>query len=333
MTEPGLSTRALARRDFLRGALALSAGGAAFYAIGCGGGDDDDPDGESTPSATMASGTPAAGGVQPVLITSEFVLNEPNRFLVGLIGPDGTLVEEAAVNLRFFKIGADGQTGQLRREGQATFLKLEVEGAHAHDGSGGEIAEQDEVSFYGAITPFDEAGKWGVEVNVVPKEEGAEPARLQVPFDVHETFVSVANGAPAPASVNDTAANTPNTDSLCTRDPQCDLHDLVIADVVGKGRPVVVQFSTPAFCETRFCGPVLEVLLEQVPAYRDRIDFVHIEVWQDFQAKVPRPAIGEWGMESEPFTFFVRADGTVMSRLEAIFTPEELTIELDKLLA
>jgi hypothetical protein len=99
--------------------------------------------------------------------------------------------------------------------------------------------------------------------------------------------------------------------------------------VLGKGRPLVVQFSTPAFCETRFCGPVLEVLLQEVPAYEDRIDFVHIEVWQDFQLQQYREAMREWGLPSEPYTFFMGADGRVVARLEAIFSEEELRQALD----
>jgi hypothetical protein len=107
----------------------------------------------------------------------------------------------------------------------------------------------------------------------------------------------------------------------------------VIADVLGKGRPLVVQFSTPAFCETRFCGPVLEVLLAQEPAYRDRVDFIHIEVWQDFQSRTYRPAMLEWALPGEPYTFFMAGDGGVVGKFEAIFTDEELASALEQLAA
>lgn len=128
-----------------------------------------------------------------------------------------------------------------------------------------------------------------------------------------------------PASRNDTAASNPDTTSLCSRDTACPLHDKVIADVLGKGRPLVVQFSTPAFCETRFCGPVLEVLLTQVPAYQDRVDFVHVEVWKDRQTNEYRQAMREWNLQSEPYTFFMDSAGKVVGKLEAIFSEEELT--------
>ena len=92
-----------------------------------------------------------------------------------------------------------------------------------------------------------------------------------------------------------------------------------------------MQFSTPAFCQTRFCGPVLEVLLQQVPAYEDRVDFIHIEVWQDHQLQKYRPAVQEWHLPGEPYTFFMNKDGIVVGRLESIFTEEELASALDQL--
>jgi hypothetical protein len=330
--EPAVFTRAIGRRAFLRTTAALSAGGAAAWALACSGSGGGDATSTPETSPTFELATPSPGGIQPRRLTSEFVVNEPNRFLIGLLGPDGRLVEEAGVNLRFYKIGADNTTGTFRRSGDATFLKLSVPGAHAHDSTGDDLANDSEVSFYGAVTPFEEAGPWGVELTITPKAGGTK-TQLQLPFDVLAAYKTPANGAQAPASVNDTVQTTTDPANLCSRDPQCPLHDKVIADLVGKGRPLVVQFSTPAFCETRFCGPVLEVLLEQVPAYQDRIDFVHIEVWQDYQLKKLRPAIGDWKLESEPYTFFVKGDGTVASRLEAIFTSAELKQELDKLVA
>ncbi|MEX2226825.1 MAG: hypothetical protein WEB52_10300 [Dehalococcoidia bacterium] len=329
-----LIRRALSRRAFVRGAFAATAGGAALYAIGCGGGDDD-----PSPTATSASErspspmtTPGGeGDIRPVLLTSEFVAAQNNRFAVGLL-QDARLVKDAAVHARFFKIGADGQTGEFRGEGDLRFVELNVEGAHAHDSTTGEQLSGDEVSFYVANTPFDDAGAWGVELAVAP-EGGAPPVTVQVPFEVLAEPKSPAVGSVPPASQNDTGATNPNSESLCSRDPICPLHDKVIADVLGKGRPLVVQFSTPAFCESRFCGPVLEVLLDQMPAHQDRVDFIHIEVWKDFQLKTYREAGVEWNLPTEPYTFLMNGEGAVVGKIEAVFTEEELTNALDQLAA
>jgi hypothetical protein len=264
-------------------------------------------------------------------LTSEFVAGENNRFAVGLL-QGAKLVKDAGVHARFFKIGEDGETGEFRGEGDLRFVELNVEGAHAHDSSTGEAFSDDQVSFYVANTPFDAAGAWGVELAVTP-QGGASPVSVQVPFDVLSESKSPALGSVPPASQNDTAATNPNSESLCSRDPVCPLHDKVIADVLGKGRPLVVQFSTPAFCESRFCGPVLEVLLTQMPDYQDKVDFIHIEVWQDFQLKKYREANIEWNLPTEPYTFLMNGDGEVVGKIEAVFTEEELKNALDQLAA
>lgn len=329
---PWISARPLGRRAFLRATAAASAGGAALYLAGCGSSDGGSSD--AGPPAAVATNTavaPAPGGIRPVLLTREFVVNEDNRFLIGLQDGDGKLVKDATVHLRFFKIGAGGRTGSLRAEGDMQYLELNVSGAHTHDGTEGNAVTEDSVSFYAATTPFEEAGAWGVEVAVKP--QAAPSSTVQLPIVVLGEPETPSDGTLPPASQNDTAATNTNAESLCSRDPICGLHDKVIGDVLGKGRPLVVQFSTPAYCQTRFCGPVLEVLLAQVPAYQDRVDFVHIEVFKDFQLQQYRQAVDEWNLPGEPYTFFMGADGTVRGRLEAIFTTGELAQKLDELVA
>jgi hypothetical protein len=320
------------RRAFL-GAMAASAGGAALLAAGCG-----SSGGSKTPAAATAS--PAGGatevstsnpsGITPALLTSDFVANENNRFAVGLIDSQRRLVKNAKVHLRFFTLGADGKTGALRGEGDADFFELNVAGAHAHDTSPAGADTSDAVSFYVVNTPFDVAGKWGVEVAVTPND-GSQPVKIQQTFAVKDKSDTPGIGTIPPASQNDTTATTTDAKSLCSRVPPCPLHDKVIGDVLGKGRPLVVQFSTPAYCQTRFCGPVLEVLLTQVPKYQVRVDFVHIEVWQDILLQKYRPAMLEWKLATEPYTFFMAKDGRVVGKYEAIFSDEELTSALEQL--
>jgi hypothetical protein len=331
--DPGSSVeRALSRRAFL-GAMAASAGGAALLAAGCGSSGGSKTPASWTPSPSFgATPVPSAnsGGITPALLTSDFVANQDNRFSVGLINSQRKLVKDAKVHLRFFTMSADGQTGTLRGEGDADYFELNVPGAHAHDTSPQGAAVDDSVSFYVVNTPFDVAGKWGVEVDVTPND-GSQPVTIQQQFTVKEKSDTPGIGTIPPASQNDTTATIPPPKSLCSRIPPCPLHDKVIADVLGKGRPLVVQFSTPAYCQTRFCGPVLEVLLTQVPAYQDRVDFVHIEVWQDILLQKYRPAMLEWKLATEPYTFFMAKDGRVVGKYEAIFSDEELTSALEQL--
>ncbi len=317
-------SRRLGRRDFLRGAIALSGTGAAVVAFGCGGGDASDATVTTSPGSPTAEATSSVVKVKPVMLTSEYVVGQQNRFLIGLLDDDNDFLRDATVALKFYTVNADGQSGKLRGEGEARYTELELP-ADASD-AGTQLGEK--IGFYDAVAPFDISGQWAVEIAATPK--GApSPTIVQAPFEVYDAFRIPAPGTVPPASQNDTAATNADSASLCSRIPVCPLHDKVIADVLGKGRPLVVQFSTPAFCETRFCGPVLDVLLEQVPAYQDRVDFVHIEVWQDFQLKQYRAATQEWKLPTEPLTFFINADGTIAAFLESVFTVAELASALD----
>ncbi len=321
--------RTINRRRFLRGAVWLSAGSAAYYALGCS--SDSDSRAIPTNSAASPSAVVNSGEVTPMLLTGEFIAGQNNRFAVGLLDDQNNLVRNATVNARFFKLGADGSTGTLRGEGALIYEELNIPELHGHDSSGAQDAGEDFVGFYVANTPFDEAGKWGVEIIAVPK--GAAEVKIQAPFDVLAQSKSPGIGTVPPASNNETTPSAPADESLCSRDPVCPLHDMVIADKLGKGRPLVVQFSTPAFCETRFCGPVLEALIQEAPGYQDRVDFIHIEVWKDFQAQQYREAVTEWNLPGEPYTFFMDGSGKVVGRLEAIFSEEELRSALDQLVA
>ncbi len=326
----------LDRRGFLRSSLAASAGGA-LLAAGCGSGGGKtatSPDAGASPTAGGATpaATANAAGVTPYVLTSEFVAGEDSRFAIGLIEKGGKLVKGAAVHLKFFVLGAaDPSSGQLRGEGEAEYRELRVDGAHEHDGSAPGAQADDSIAFYVAKARFTPAGKWGVEVTATLPERVAA-VTIQAPFTVLETSQTPGIGTVPPASKNDTFATNSNAESLCSRSPACPLHDKVIGDLLGKGRPLVVMFSTPAFCTSRFCGPVLEVLLPVVPVYQDRIDFVHIEVWQDFQLQQHRAATDEWKLPTEPYTFFIDGAGKVFGKVEAILTREELISGLDQLL-
>lgn len=319
--------RRLDRRAFLRGAVALSGAGAAMYTFGCGG-SDDGGEATSVPTALGMATQVVTGAITPVMLTSEYVVGQQNRFLVGLLNEDNDFLRDARVDLKFFVVNPDGQSGKLRGEGTATYTELVVPESASSAGT----ALGETIGFYEAIAPFDIAGEWAVEMAATPPGASAATT-VQAPFQVFEDFRIPAIGTVPPASQNDTVETNSNEASLCSRDPICPLHNKVIADYLGKGRPLVVQFSTPAFCDTRFCGPVLDVLLEDVPGYQDAIDFIHIEVWQDFQLKQYRAATQEWGLPTEPITFFMAADGTIQSFLESVFSTKDLTDALTALVA
>ena len=107
--------------------------------------------------------------------------------------------------------------------------------------------------------------------------------------------------------------------------PPDDMHDVDFADVVGK-KPVVLLFATPALCQSRVCGPVVDVA-EQVK--RDRPDdaaYIHMEIYnQNDPNKGAAPAGRcDFNLRTEPWLFVINSDGTISTRIEGAFSVDEL---------
>ncbi|HEX2160528.1 MAG TPA: hypothetical protein VHF88_01755, partial [Thermoleophilaceae bacterium] len=114
-----------------------------------------------------------------------------------------------------------------------------------------------------------------------------------------------------------------------TREPPSSMHDVDFADVVGR-RPAVLLFATAALCQSRVCGPVIDVT-EQVKAERgDEVAFVHQEIYVDNQIdKGQRPSVAAFGLPTEPWLFAVDADGRIAARIEGAFSADELHRAID----
>jgi hypothetical protein len=126
---------------------------------------------------------------------------------------------------------------------------------------------------------------------------------------------------PAFKSDNLTAADVDDIRKIDSGDPPSDMHTVKIKDAIAAGRPLVVVFSTPAYCTSRFCGPVNQEVEALQEDYRDRVDFVHIEIWLDRQAEAINPTAREWlirpdGRLIEPYVYVIGKDGIIYDRWE-----------------
>jgi len=115
------------------------------------------------------------------------------------------------------------------------------------------------------------------------------------------------------------------------------MHQLSIADAIGQHRPTLGVFATPAFCQSRTCGPQVHAVQSVEPAYRDRMTFIHAEIYQNFK---PDPSkkqfsttVTEWRLQTEPWVFLIDSKGLIRTRFEAIADTDELKAAIDQLLA
>jgi len=184
---------------------------------------------------------------------------------------------------------------------------------HTHGGQ-----DEGRVGYYAPVT-FDHAGGWGIVVQAELKD--GTKGTSSVGFDVSTKSAILAPGMPAKKSDNLTKRDVTDIKLIDSGTPPNDMHDVKIKDSIAAGRPVVVVFSTPAFCASRFCGPVNEEVESLQKDYKDRVDFVHIEIWKNFDKKQLNETASEWlvradGGLSEPYVYVIDSKGTIFDRWE-----------------
>ena len=128
-------------------------------------------------------------------------------------------------------------------------------------------------------------------------------------------------------------------EQVCTRsEGPCPWHAVSLDEALKQGRPLAVLVSTPAFCQTATCGPVLDILLRAAPEVADRVGFVHLEVYATRPtgpevARTPlAPAVKAFALATEPVLFLVGADGKVKDRVDGLYGTTEATQALRSLL-
>lgn len=106
--------------------------------------------------------------------------------------------------------------------------------------------------------------------------------------------------------------------------PPAEMLNTDFADVVGK-KPVVLLFATPALCQSRTCGPVVDIA-DQVRAQNGKgVTFIQQEIYRDNDFnKGPRPQVTAWHLPSEPWAFVIDRHGKITSRFEGVFSTGEL---------
>jgi hypothetical protein len=141
-------------------------------------------------------------------------------------------------------------------------------------------------------------------------------------------------GDPAIKVSTDTVASAAgDVASIDTRIPPLpELHQDDFADVLGR-KPVVLAFATPQLCQTRVCGPVVDVVAEvKNEVSDDGIAFIHQEIYRDNDInKGFRPQVGQWRLPTEPWVFLIGKDGRVVERFEGALSVEELSQAVKKL--
>lgn len=177
---------------------------------------------------------------------------------------------------------------------------------------------------YVADVPFKYTGEWRI-LAMIRTDEGLLTTRA--PSVVVDTYPELPDkGDPAPRVSTPTAEDVgADLASIDTRVPPSSMHDVDLADVLGK-QPVVLLFATPALCVSRVCGPVVDVAEQVKDRYGDKAAFIHMEI---YKRNVPgpdnlRPQVQAYGLPTEPWVFVIDRHGIVQERIEGAFSVNEL---------
>jgi hypothetical protein len=280
----------------------------ALAAGGCGG-DDGEESADSTPPAARPDQFPSAKGKTLVELYNELPDGGPvlapavghfvpgtNRYSFGLFTAAREQIADAPAAVYVARAGG----GEAKGPFVARYESLEVDTQFRSQSS---AADPDAAkTLYVTDLPLKRPGRY--EVLGMARLDGrlVAAASAQPLLEVSPEDVVPRVGERAPAVHTPTEADVGgNLEEIDTRVPPSTQHDEDFADVLGE-QPVVLTFATPRLCQSRVCGPVVDVV-EQVKArYEDDAEFIHMEVYNDNDVKKGyRPQLRAYRLPTEPW--------------------------------
>lgn len=233
----------------------------------------------------------------------------PQRTAFALGLPEGGLVTEETPDLLTFEIH------RIAEDGTRTAVGDPIDVSRHQDGV--------PVDYYPLRTTYPEAGTYVA----VTRVGDSDPIEATFGVVERDALAVPQPGDAMPQLPTPTFAAPLEVDPICTRDPECPLHEISLDQAVASGTPTVLLVSTPAFCQLGVCGPVLDLVLETQAEFPD-ITFLHCEVYRNENGPTSGELVGAvetLGLTWEPSLFVIGADGVLETRLDNVFDRRELT--------
>lgn len=300
----------ISRREFLRagGLLALGAGLTA-----CGRSTPSKPSGNSL--RAIIAGRPQ--GLSVVAVQGEILSGESVRYPFALF--------DVRTNQRY--TGGSARVWVARDETSPAAGPFE---AAWHDKMLGDRG------VYLSRLPLDADGAWLALVEATPAESGGKKLLGGTQVGVGRRTKQPAAGDKAIVVASPTTSDHRGVNPICTRRPICSMHDISLDAALKNGKPTVLVIGTPAFCESKTCGPVVTILdgvKQRTP--RGTMNFVHVELYVDDTDAPAKgalaPAAAAWKIEEEPAIYFIKPDGTIVERFVGAADFDEIAQQAQQL--
>jgi hypothetical protein len=335
---------------------------------GCGGDSDSSTSGASTASSRPAppkSAFPAADGRTLVEIVNaadghaELVVSPAalvfhkgvNRYPFGVFEPDRSQIDDAEVALYIARVpsakggsGGAAEDGKQKKGAMARARKealeqpamgpypAEIESLVTKPAFRAQTTTSDPDAasvVYTTEIDFSKDGEWRIAALI---KQGDETVATLLPSATVGEFDGVPRtGQKAPQIDTPTLADVGgDPEKVTTRIPPDTQNSVDYADVLGK-EPIILLFATPQFCQSRVCGPVVDVA-EQVKEERgDEAAFIHMEIFNDNDpSKGVRPQVRAFRLPSEPWLFAIDRRGIVKAEIEGAFGVDLLNRAVDE---
>jgi hypothetical protein len=217
-----------------------------------------------------------------------------DRFALALLSPDNTTLYKGGT--------ARAWVARSQKESATGPIELTWHG------------EGLERGVYVGHADFAAEGKWFAYVEARP-EGSSDPLYGGLQFQVGRPAPQPIPGEKAPSVPTPTVDNHRGVDPICTRTPMCSLHRLSLDAALRDAKPTVLIIGTPRFCQSRICGPVLDIV-EGVAkgALGKRVNFVHIEQYANDGDAVAKqllsPGAQAYKLELEPVVYYI-SRGTI----------------------
>jgi hypothetical protein len=350
------------RRHAINAFLCLLA--AAFLVAGCGGSD------SSTSSGGVAAGKPAppksefpkAEGrtlgeiVKDADSHAELVVSPAalafykgeNRYPFGIFHPDRSQVSDVKVALyvaRVPHVGLDGEAAGSNKKGAVARARTEaleqpakgpypaaIESLATEPAYRAQTTTSDPDAatvVYTTDLDFPQNGEWRIAALI---KQGDETVASLLPSATVGQFKGIPKvGEEAPKIHTPTPADVGgDLSKITTRIPPDTQNRVDYADVLGK-EPIFLLFATPQFCQSRVCGPVVDVAEQVKEQYGDKAAFIHMEIYNDNDPnKGVRPQVRAFHLPSEPWLFAIDRKGVIQAEIEGAFGVDRLTKVVEK---
>ncbi len=339
---------------------------AATLLAGCGGDSDSSGDSSSTSAesrpAPPKSAFPSAKGkslaevleaedAKPsTLVVSPAAMafyKGENRYPFGVFERDGSQVADAEVALYFAKVPGErsegGNQGKLdpgaaqakrraassaREEPAIGPFPAAIESLQTKPAFRAQTTTSDPDAatvVYSTQIDFPSDGEWRIAA-LIRRGDELEATLLSTSAVVGKFAKVPQVGDKAPVIHTPTPADAGgDLSQITTRIPPDTQNSVDYADVVGK-EPIVLLFATPQFCQSRVCGPVVDVAEQVKQLYGDKAAFIHMEIFNDNDpGKGARPQVRAFHLPSEPWLFAIDREGRIEADIEGAFGVDELT--------